>query len=231
MSRSILLKFAQKKYGFKIEADKDEAKNQVNWIDKYIKDYFAGKKYPVTISLQTNTDMMEDFIGRGDNEAKVAKTAKTFIERFSKSAAKNLKSIAINDKVTELFGGNIPQMALPKEGELQTTAVLAQAKAVMKKAEDMAKALGVDVNYDTDGKKTTAQAKEQRDLIQERIQAYKELRDEYAKYLKLYDAETAKAKTLEGLADKLRNAGIYNEASMIVPDGLTVAEKIKALGN
>lgn len=229
LSRSILLKFAQKKYGFKIEADKDEAENQVNWIDKYIKDYFAGKRYPVTVSLQTNTDMMEDFIGRGDNEAKVAKTAKTFIERFTKSAAKNLKSIAVNDKVTELFGGNIPQMALTKEGEIQTTAVLAQAKAVMKKAEDMAKALGVDVNYD-DGKKTTAQAKEQRDLIQERIQAYKELRDEYAKYLKLYDAETAKAKTLEGLADKLRNAGIYNEASMIVPDGLTIAEKIKALG-
>lgn len=229
LSRSILLKFAQKKYGFKIEADKDEAENQVNWIDKYIKDYFAGKKYPVTISLQTNTDMMEDFIGRGDNEAMLARKAKTFIERFSKSAAKNLKSIAVNDKVTELFGGNIPQMALTKTGEIQTTAVLAQAKAVMKKAEDMAKALGVDVNYD-DGKKTTAQAKEQRDLIQERIQAYKELRDEYAKYLKLYDAETAKAKTLEGLADKLRNAGIYNEASMIVPDGLTVAEKIKALG-
>lgn len=229
LSRSILLKFAQKKYGFKIEADKDEAENQVNWIDKYIKDYFAGKRYPVTISLQTNTDMMEDFIGRGDNEAKVAKTAKTFIERFTKSAAKNLKSIAVSDKVAELFGGNIPQMALTKTGEVQTTAVLAQAKAVMKKAEDMAKALGVDVNYD-DGKKTTAQAKEQRDLIQERIQAYKELRDEYAKYLKLYDAETAKAKTLEGLADKLRNAGIYNEASMIVPDGLTVAEKIKALG-
>lgn len=229
LSRSILLKFAQKKYGFKIEADKDEAENQVNWIDKYIKDYFAGKRYPVTVSLQTNTDMMEDFIGRGDNEAMLARKAKTFIERFSKSAAKNLKSIAVNDKVTELFGGNIPQMALTKEGEVQTTAVLAQAKAVMKKAEDMAKALGVDVNYD-DGKKTTAQAKEQRDLIQERIQAYKELRDEYAKYLKLYDAETAKAKTLEGLADKLRNAGIYNEASMIVPDGLTVAEKIKALG-
>lgn len=229
LSRSILLKFAQKKYGFKIEADKDEAENQVNWIDKYIKDYFAGKRYPVTISLQTNTDMMEDFISRGDSEAMLARKAKTFIERFSKSAAKNLKSIAVNDKVTELFGGNIPQMALTKTGEIQTTAVLAQAKAVMKKAEDMAKALGVDVNYD-DGKKTTAQAKEQRDLIQERIQAYKELRDEYSKYLKLYDAETAKAKTLEGLADKLRNAGIYNEASMIVPDGLTIAEKIKALG-
>ena len=229
LSRSILLKFAQKKYGFKIEADKDEAENQVNWIDKYIKDYFAGKRYPVTISLQTNTDMMEDFISRGDSEAKVASIAKTFVKRFGESVAKNKKSIAVNDKVTELFGGNIPLMALTKEGEVQTAAVLGQAEAVMKKAEDMAKAFGVDVN-DTDGKKTTAQAKEQRDLIQERIQAYKELRDEYAKYLKLYDAETAKAKTLEGLADKLRNAGIYNEASMIVPDGLTIAEKIKALG-
>ena len=229
LSRNILLKFAQKKYGFKIEADKDEAENQVNWIDKYIKDYFAGKRYPVTISLQTNTDMMEDFISRGDNEAKVARIAKTFVKRFGDSVAKNTKSIAVNDMVTELFGGNIPQMALTETGEIQTTAVLAQAKAVMKKAEDTAKAFGVDVN-DTDGKKTTARAKEQRDLIQERIQAYKELRDEYAKYLKLYDAETAKAKTLEELADKLRNAGIYDEASKIVPDGLTVAEKIKALG-
>ena len=229
LSRSILMKFAQKKYGFKIEADKDEAENQVNWIDEYIKDYFAGKRYPVTISLQTNTDMMEDFISRGDNEAKVASIAKTFVKRFGESVAKNKKSIAVNDKVTELFGGNIPLMALTKEGEVQTAAVLGQAEAVMKKAEDMAKAFGVDVN-DTDSKKTTAQAKEQRDLIQERIQAYKELRDEYAKYLKLYDADTAKAKTLEGLADKLRNAGIYDEASKIVPDGLTVAEKIKALG-
>ena len=229
LSRSILMKFAQKKYGFKIEADKDEAENQVNWIDEYIKDYFAGKKYPVTISLQTNTDMMEEFISRGDNEAKVASKAKTFVKRFGESFAKNKKSIAVNDKVTEFFGGNIPLMALTKEGEVQTAAVLGQAEAVMKKAEDMAKAFGVDVN-DTDSKKTTAQAKEQRDLIQERIQAYKELRDEYAKYLKLYDADTAKAKTLEGLADKLRNAGIYDEASMIVPDGLTIAEKIKALG-
>lgn len=229
LSRSILLKFAQKKYGFKIEADKDEAENQVNWIDKYIKDYFAGKKYPVTISLQTNTDMMEDFISRGDSEAKVARIAKTFVKRFGESVAKNTESIAVNDMVTELFGGNIPLMALTKTGEIQTTAVLGQAEAIMKKAEDTAKAFGVDVN-DTDGKKTTARAKEQRDLIQERIQAYKELRDEYAKYLKLYDAETAKAKTLEGLADKLRSAGIYDEASKIVPDGLTVAEKIKALG-
>lgn len=229
LSRSILLKFAQKKYGFKIEADKDEAENQVNWIDTYIKDYFAGKKYPVTISLQTNTDMMDDFIGRGDSEAMLARKAKEFVKRFGESVAKNKKSIAVNDKVTELFAGNIPLMALTKTGEIQTAAVLGQAEAVMKKAEDMAKAFGVDVN-DTDVKKTTAQAKEQRDLIQERIQAYKELRDEYAKYLKLYDAETAKAKTLEGLADKLRNAGIYNEASMIVPDGLTIAEKIKALG-
>ena len=229
LSRSILMKFAQKKYGFKIEADKDDAENQVNWIDEYIKDYFAGKRYPVTISLQTNTDMMDDFISRGDEEAMLSRKAKTFVKRFGESVAKNKKSIAVNDKVTELFGGNIPLMALTKEGEVQTAAVLGQAEAVMKKAEDMAKAFGVDVN-DTDSKKTTAQAKEQRDLIQERIQAYKELRDEYAKYLKLYDAETAKAKTLEGLADKLRYAGIYDEASKIVPDGLTVAEKIKALG-
>lgn len=233
LSRNILLKFAQKKYGFKIEADKDEAENQVNWIDKYIKDYFAGKRYPVTISLQTNTDMMEDFVGRGDDLVKESEKVETFIERFSESAAKNLKSVVVNDKLTEFFGGNIPQMALTKTGEVQTTAVLAHAEAVMKKIEDMGRALGVDV-HDKDGKKAKARAKarakEQRDLIQERIQAYKELRDEYAKYLKLYDAETAKEKTLEGLADKLRNAGIYDEASKIVPDGLTVAEKIKELG-
>ena len=230
LSRSILLKFAQKKYGFKIEADEENVKQEVKWIDAYIRDYFAKKKYNATISLSTDTSMIEEFLKAGDAEAQIARDAKEFVKRYEKSVAKNTKAIPIDERVERMFGGSVPQMLKTLEGKISVAAVVGQAKAVLKKATDTAlNAYGVDP-FANDKGGAKQNAKEQRDLIQERIQAYKELRDEYAKYLKLYDAETAKAKTLEGLADKLRNAGIYDEASKIVPDGLTVAEKIKELG-
>ena len=71
--------------------------------------------------------------------------------------------------------------------------------------------------------------KAQRDLIKERIEAYKELQSQYEKYLKMYDKETAKTKALESLKYKLQNAGIYGDAVGIFPDEKTIAEKIKGL--
>lgn len=71
--------------------------------------------------------------------------------------------------------------------------------------------------------------KAQRDLIKERIEAYKDLQSQYEKYLKMYDEETAKTKALESLKYKLQNAGIYGDALGIFPDEKTIAEKIRGL--
>lgn len=97
-----------------------------------------------------------------------------------------------------------------------------------KAAKAMADAWGVDP---FEKENTKAAAKAQRDIMSEQIEAYKELQSQYEKYLKIYDAETAKAKALESLRYKLQNAGIYEDAAGIVPDEKTIAERIKNIAS
>ena len=221
LERYILLEIAAKKYKFKVEGDEDDLAKQLNWVDDYIRKYFAGRKYSATISLQTNVDAMEDFIKKGDAEAKIAQTAKKFVDRFSKSVKKNAKKVIIDESLLNLLG-----TPFKIGSEVDASIVLARAREVLAKATDLAKnGYGVDP-FDKNGTKAE---KAQRDLIKERIEAYKELQSQYEKYLKMYDKETAKTKALESLKYKLQNAGIYSDALGIFPDEKTIAEKIKGL--
>lgn len=221
LERYILLEIAAKKYKFKVEGDEDDLAKQLNWVDDYIRKYFAGRKYSATISLQTNVDAMEDFIKKGDAEAKIAQTAKKFVDRFSKSVKKNAKKVIVDESLLNLLG-----TPYKIGSEVDASIVLARAREVLAKATDLAKnGYGVDP-FDKNGTKAE---KAQRDLIKERIEAYKELQSQYEKYLKMYDKETAKTKALESLKYKLQNAGIYGDALGIFPDEKTIAEKIKGL--
>lgn len=225
LERYILLEIAAKKYKFKVEGDEDDLAKQLNWVDDYIRKYFAGRKYSATISLQTNVDAMKDFLKKGDDEAAVAQTAKKFVERFSRSVKKNAEKITADQSILNLFSGD-PMHTYKLGDKIDTDIVLARAREILAKATDLAKnGYGVDP-FDKNGTKAE---KAQRDLIKERIEAYKELQSQYEKYLKMYDKETAKTKALESLKYKLQNAGIYGDALGIFPDEKTIAEKIKGL--
>ena len=225
LERYILLEIAAKKYKFKVEGDEDDLAKQLNWVDDYIRKYFAGRKYSATISLQTNLDAMKDFLKKGDDEAAVAQTAKKFVERFSRSVKKNAEKITADQSILNLFSGD-PVRTYKLGDKIDTSIVLARAREILAKATDLAKnGYGVDP-FDKNGTKAE---KAQRDLIKERIEAYKELQSQYEKYLKMYDKETAKTKALESLKYKLQNAGIYGDALGIFPDEKTIAEKIKGL--
>ena len=225
LERYILLEIAAKKYKFKVEGDEDDLAKQLNWVDDYIRKYFAGRKYSATISLQTNVDAMEDFIKKGDAEAKIAQTAKKFVDRFSKSVKKNAEKITVDQSILNLFSGD-PVRTYKLGDKIDTSIVLERAREILAKATDLAKnGYGVDP-FDKNGTKAE---KAQRDLIKERIEAYKELQSQYEKYLKMYDKETAKTKALESLKYKLQNAGIYGDAVGTFPDEKTIAEKIKGL--
>ena len=225
LERYILLTIAAKKYKFKVEGDEEDLARQLNWVDDYIRKYFAGRKYSATISLQTNLDAMKDFLKKGDDEAAVAQTAKKFVERFSRSVKKNAEKITADQSILNLFSGD-PVRTYKLGDKIDTSIVLARAREILAKATDLAKnGYGVDP-FDKNGTKAE---KAQRDLIKERIEAYKELQSQYEKYLKMYDKETAKTKALESLKYKLQNAGIYGDAVGIFPDEKTIAEKIKKL--
>ena len=210
LERYILLEIAAKKYKFKVEGDEDDLAKQLNWVDDYIRKYFAGRKYSATISLQTNVDAMEDFIKKGDAEAKIAQTAKKFVDRFSKSVKKNAKKVIVDESLLNLLG-----TPYKIGSEVDASIVLARAREVLAKATDLAKnGYGVDP-FDKNGTKAE---KAQRDLIKERIEAYKELQSQYDKYLKMYDKETAKTKALESLKYKLQSACICVYAVGIFPN-------------
>ena len=225
LERYILLTIAAKKYKFKVEGDEEDLARQLNWVDDYIRKYFAGRKYSATISLQTNLDAMKDFLKKGDDEAAVAQTAKKFVERFSRSVKKNAEKITVDQSILNLFSGD-PVRTYKLGDKIDTSIVLERAREILAKATDLAKnGYGVDP-FDKNGTKAE---KAQRDLIKERIEAYKELQSQYEKYLKMYDKETAKTKALESLKYKLQNAGIYGDAVGTFPDEKTIAEKIKGL--
>lgn len=226
LEKYILLTIAAKKYKFKVEGDEDDLAKQLNWVDSYIREFFAGRKYSATVSLQTNTSAMEEFLKKGDAEAKIAQTAKEFVERFSKSVSKNAKQRTVDQSIVDMFSGSIYNYKVGDK--IDTSILLSRAKEILAKATDLSKyGYGIDP-FDKTGNKAE---KAQRDLLHERIEAYKELQAQYEKYLDIYDKDIAKTKSIQDLMLKLKNTGIYEDAVGIIPDEQTIAKKIKTLAS
>ncbi|MGN0280788.1 MAG: tape measure protein [Prevotella sp.] len=183
LERYILLTIAAKKYKFKVEGDEEDLAKQLNWVDDYIRKFFAGRKYSATVSLQTNTDAMEDFLNKGDAEAKTAQIAKKFVDRFSKSVNKNAKKLKVDEKIRNLFSGSNVEYVLGDEIDAKT--VLARAKEILAKATDLAKnGYGVDP-FDKNGNKT---AKAQRDILSEQIDLIEKMASKYEELRKYKSA-------------------------------------------
>lgn len=216
LERYILLEIASKKYKFKVEGDEDDLANQLNWVDDYIREFFAGRKYSATISLQTDTSGMDDFIKKGDAEAKIAQTAKKFIKRFRQSVLKNTKQLTVDNEILNMFSGDTVR-SYKLGDKIDTNIVLERANQILAKATDLAKnAYGVDPFKKENNRAANRAAKAQRDILQERIDLldkisskYEELRKhksaaESVDVLKTYFSENIKYSGLEtDIIDKL----------------------------
>ena len=221
--------FVKQFYGIKIPIERpkdEELQKEARDIFWVLQNYFDKNKIRIKAdtsgidpskALQSIQDFGKDYKGWVELEKQIQKsninTAHTLAEigLQGKIAGKELgltaKLVDQNTKVSK--ADLLKVIALQKE----------QAKA-------RADAWGVDP-FEKDANK--ARDKAQRDLLRERIDAYKELQSQYEKYLKMYDKDTAKTKALESLKYKLQNAGIYGDAVGIFPDEKTIAEKIKGL--
>ncbi|MGN0491598.1 hypothetical protein [Ruminococcus sp.] len=236
LERYILLTIAAKKYKFKVEGDEEDLAKQLNWVDDYIRKFFAGRKYSATVSLQTNTDAMEDFLNKGEAEAKTAQIAKKFVERFGKSVAKNAKTIKVDQKIIDMFSGQ-PLFSYKIGDDIDTSIVLQRAQDILAKATDLAKnGYGVDP-FDKNGNKA---AKAQRDILSEQIDLldkimtkYKELRKhksaaESIDVLKKYFSDNIKYSKLEGnLIENLIGADGEIDVNKITERIKTIALKFK----
>ena len=212
-----------KAFNVPITIDKNSLNNSLNEADAAIRDFFARKKYTIKINVKENNDTAPNL----DN---LNKETDEYIKRYNK-LRKEIKQLSDPKADKELLLSrftNYGKLALPKS---EYDRLLKQAINERKKELSAIKAevIGMGRGDELITKEDKSAEKAQRDLIKERIEAYKELQSQYEKYLKMYDKETAKTKALESLKYKLQNAGIYSDALGIFPDEKTIAEKIKGL--
>lgn len=141
---------AYRHFGINVYIDKANMEKQVSWVDDYINDFFAKKKYGISLVVKEIDDdkAFEGFLGKGDQAAKAAKSWKEVEKRLA-AVGKNSPTITIDDSIRKIFkageiGAN--QMAI------SVAKVKAKVKELKQAATQQALALGVNP-FESDSKK------------------------------------------------------------------------------
>lgn len=212
---------AYRKFGISVTIDKAKAEQEVSWVDNYLTKFFAQKKYGVTLQIKKISDdkAMDDFIEKGDKEAKAAKRYAELEKRIA-AVGKHTKTIDIDESIRSLFNAGDTRLS-GKTIEVSTlkSLITEYKNAATKTAE----ALGVDPFE----KQKTKATKAQRDLLNERIQLLKDLANKYEELSKWETKSKALTDVRSYFSDAAKNVGM--DITSFVPDKETVAAKIKAI--
>lgn len=218
---------AYRHFGINVYIDKANMEKQVSWVDDYINDFFAKKKYGISLVVKEIDDdkAFEGFLEKGDQAAKAAKSWKEVEKRLA-AVGKNSPTITIDDSIRKIF----------KAGEIganQMVISVAKVKAKVKELKQAAtqQALALGVNpFESDAKKNrTKQDKAQRDILNERISLLKDMSSEYQKLIKYESEEQATADVRKHFALAAKNVGM--NINNFIPDRQTIAKKIEYLAS
>ena len=215
---------AYRHFGINISVDKKTTEEEVSWVDDYIANFFAKRKYGVNLVVKKIDDdgAVEDFIKAGDKAGKAAKAWKEAERRIFNGVAKNTKTVKISEEIRSLFGPNDPRVS----GKTIDVSTLRELfKQYKKAATQEALALGVNP-FEKEGKKSQ---KEQRDILQERISLLKDMNAKYNDLIKTESQEVALAKTRKYFKEAAQNVGF--NANDILPDDKSIAKRIREIGN
>lgn len=218
---------AYRHFGINVYIDRANMEKQASWVDDYINDFFAKKKYGISLVVKEIDDdkAFEGFLGKGDQAAKAAKSWKEVEKRLA-AVGKNSPTITIDDTIRKIF----------KAGEIganQMVISVAKVKAKVKELKQAAtqQALALGVNpFESDAKKNRIkQDKAQRDILQERISLLKDMNSKYNELIKTESKETALSATRKYFKEAAQNVGW--RASDILPDDASVAKRIREIGS
>lgn len=218
---------AYRHFGINVYIDRANMEKQVSWVDDYINDFFAKKKYGISLVVKEIDDdkAFEGFLGKGDQAAKAAKSWKEVEKRLA-AVGKNSPTITVDDTIRKIF----------KAGEIganQMVISVAKVKAKVKELKQAAtqQALALGVNpFEGDAKKNRIkQDKAQRDILQERISLLKDMSSEYQRLIKYEGEEQATADIRKHFALAAKNVGM--NINNFIPDRQTIAKKIEYLAS
>ncbi len=218
---------AYRHFGINVYIDKANMEKQVSWVDDYINDFFAKKKYGISLVVKEIDDdkAFESFLGKGDQAAKAAKSWKEVEKRLA-AVGKNSPTITVDDTIRKIFkageiGANQMVISVAK--------VRAKVRELKQAATQQALALGVNP-FEGDAKKNRIkQDKTQRDILQERISLLKDMNSKYNELIKTESKETALSATRKYFKEAAQNVGW--KASDILPDDASVAKRIREIGS
>lgn len=218
---------AYRHFGINVSINKNSMEKEVNWVDDYLSGFFAKKKYGINLVVKeiTNDKALESFLEKGDDAAKAAKNWRELEKRLA-SVGKNTKKIKVDDSIRKMFKAGDPRLG----GNTIDVSTLRQMVREYKNAATAtAKGLGVNP-FEKEYKKAAKNAaKEQRDIINERISLLKDMSSEYQRLIKYEGEEQATADVRKHFALAAKNVGMSIDD--FIPDRQTIAKKIEYLAN
>lgn len=218
---------AYRHFGINVSINKNSMEKEVNWVDDYLSGFFAKKKYGINLVAKeiTNDKALESLLEKGDDAAKAAKNWREIEKRLA-YVGKNTKKIKVDDSIRKMFKAGDPRLG----GNTIDVSTLRQMVREYKNAATAtAKGLGVNPFENEDKNAAKNAAKEQRDILNERISLLKDMSSEYQKLIKYESEEQATADVRKHFALAAKN--VWMNINDFVPDRQTIAKKIEYLAN
>lgn len=218
---------AYRHFGINVSINKNSMEKEVTWVDDYLSGFFAKKKYGINLVVKeiTNDKALENFIEKGDDAAKAARNWRELEKRLA-YVGKNTKKIKVDDSIRKMFKAGDPRLG---GNTIDVSTLRQMAREYKNAATATAKGLGVDPFEKEDEKAAKNAAKEQRDILNERISLLKDMSSEYQKLIKYEGEEQATADVRKHFALAAKNVGM--NINNFIPDRQTIAKKIEYLAS
>lgn len=214
-----------KAYSIKVNIDKNNTQKEVSWVDDFISRFFAEKRYGITLSVNEikNTSSIKEYLDKSKEFAETAKEWKQFYENVSKATVKEYNVVG---KLKDLLQDTL----FADAKTITKKQLMALAKSRMRENTISSKNLfGIDPFEKQNNKAAKQRAKEQRDILQERISLLKDMNAKYNELIKIESKERALTDTRKYFKEAAQNVG-WN-ANDILPDDKSIAKRIREIGN
>lgn len=192
--------FIYRHFNIKISIDKEETSKEISWVDNYLTDFFSKRTYSIKfdVTKPTSADALKDFIKKGDDAAKAAKSWEEASKRIA-AVGKNVKQITADSNIAAIMNSN-PIFNVKIGDKVDVKTLKGIIDDYRKVNADIANSLGVNPFE----KQTNKAAKAQRDILSEQISLLKEMQERYEKLHKLMSETDAAKNVKASFADALK---------------------------
>lgn len=247
--KRLLYWVASHEYKIKFQADEKSVENTIDYVDKTIQSFIDGKHYKIKIDADNLSDPLKkwsDYFGNLEKEQKSLKETEEWMNRIIAKGKGRKKGLFVFDQ-SEFKDDELALMGIRKKpkinfaqwGKEQGNEISVTAEQLKKLAQAKLGAVG-DVfnewNWETKDDKKNARKnknaanKAQRDILSERISLLKEMNQQYEKYDKYLDDDTAAAKVMQQYADNLKFVGMPEDiVKNFVPDKQGLIQALKQI--